>query len=127
MSATLDGKALFDHQQLELELGSLSRQSIEKAVGGLDGVLSIDLGSRGRKIVQRGVLHAASPSQMNDKLSEIARYMDGKVHTLVVDGQQFGELRIESFKVSELRSAGALVAVDYEIVYRQLEGQQQWA
>jgi len=37
MSVTLDGQNLFDEQQLEIELSSLNRDSIERAVAGLDG------------------------------------------------------------------------------------------
>ena len=50
MRVTLDGQNLFDEQQLEIEPGSITRNSIERAVAGLDGVLSIDIGRRGRKI-----------------------------------------------------------------------------
>ena len=44
MSVTLDGNILFDEQQLELELGSFTRDSVERVMPGLDGVLSVDLG-----------------------------------------------------------------------------------
>ncbi len=44
MSVTLDGQNLFDEQQLEIEQDSLNRDSIERAVAGLDGVLSVDMG-----------------------------------------------------------------------------------
>ena len=60
MSVTLDGQNLFDKQQLEIELGSFSRDSIERTSPGLDGVFSIDLGGRGRVIKQRGVLCVAN-------------------------------------------------------------------
>ena len=36
MSTALDGQSLFDEQQLEIELGAVSRDSIERAVPGLD-------------------------------------------------------------------------------------------
>ena len=61
MRVTLDGYILFDEQQLEIEAGSFSRNSIERTVPGLDGVLSIDVGRHGRKIKQRGVLRAKNP------------------------------------------------------------------
>ena len=35
MSVSLDGQALFDERQLEIESGSLVRDSIERAVAGL--------------------------------------------------------------------------------------------
>jgi len=122
MSVTLDGQSLFDEQQLEIEPGSVSRGSIERTVPGLDGVLSIDLGRRGRKIKQRGVLRAKSRSQMDDRISVISAYMDGDTHTLVTSsGKEFDNLRMDVFKVSKERASGGGVAIDYEIVYTQLE------
>jgi hypothetical protein len=120
MGLTLDGQNLFDEQQLEIEPGSFRRDSMEKAVLGLDGVLSVDLGRRARKIKQRGVLRAKSRSQMNDRISAISAYMDGDTHTLVTgSGEEFDNLRMDVFKVSKERAGGGIV-VDYEIVYTQL-------
>jgi len=121
MSTTLDGQILFDEQQLEIELGSISRDSIEKAVRGLDGVLSIDLGERGREIKQKGVLRATSRSQMDERISAISVYMDGDTHTLVTNsGEEFDNLRMDGFKVTKERTGGGGVVIDYEIVYTQL-------
>ncbi|MHC4424645.1 MAG: hypothetical protein ACYSYV_00965 [Planctomycetota bacterium] len=121
MGVTLDGYILFDEQQFEIEAGSFSRDSIERAMPGLDGVLSVDLGRRGRKIKQRGVLRAKSRSQINDRISTISTYMDGDTHTLVTDsGEEFANLRMDSFKVKKERVDGSGIVVDYEIVYAQL-------
>jgi hypothetical protein len=121
MRVTLDGQNLFDEQQLEIEQDSLNRDSIERAVAGLDGVLSIDMGGRGRKIRQRGTLRAQSRTQMNVKINAISGYLDGKIHTLATgDGEKFENLRMDSFKVSRERAGGNGIAVDYEIVYTQL-------
>jgi hypothetical protein len=46
--------------------------------------------------------------------------MDGDIHTLTVGGEEFGNLRMDSFKVSDIRTSGGGVAADYEIVYTQL-------
>ncbi len=121
MSATLDGQRLFDEQQLEIEVGSLERDSVERMMSGLDGVLSIDLGSRGRKIKQSGLLQAKSLAQMNDKINAISAYMDGKTHKLVTSsGKEFDNLRIDIFRVNKEYPSGAGLCCDYEIVYRQL-------
>ena len=121
MSATLDGQNLFGEQQLRILPGSLSRDSIERTVAGLDGVLSIDLGERGRKIKQTGVLQAKSRAQMNEKISIISAYMDGDTHTLVTNnGESIGNLRMDSFKVGRARTSGTGLCCDYEIVYTQL-------
>jgi len=124
MSVTLDGQVLFDEQQLEIDRGSVSRASMEMAIPGVDGVLSIDMGVRGRKIKQKGVLRAKSRLQMNERISLISAFMDGKAHTLSAGGEEFDELRMDSFKVCKERADGSGVSVDYEIVYTQLKVQQ---
>ena len=121
MRVTLDGYALFDAQSLEIDVGSFSRDSIERTVPGLNGVLSIDMGKRSRRIRQRGTLRAKSRAQMDQRISEISAYMDGGTHALVAaDGRQFSNLRMDSFKVNDEHADGAGISVDYEIVYTQL-------
>ena len=121
MSATLDGESLFDEQELKIELGSVNRDSIERTVAGLDGVLSIDLVGRGRKIRQAGVLRAKNRSQMDEKISVISACIDGDMHTLVAGGGEvIDNLRMDVFKVSEERASGSGLCCDYEIVYTQL-------
>jgi len=121
MSVTLDGQNVFDEQQLEIEQDSLNRDSIERAVAGLDGVLSVDMGGRARKIRQRGILRAQSRTQMNTRINVISAYMNGNTHTLVSsDGEKLENLRMDSFKAGRERAGGNGIAVDYEIVYTQL-------
>lgn len=119
MSVMLDGQILFD-EQAEIESGGLTRASIERTAPGLEGMVSIDLGSRSRKIKQTGVLRAASRSQLNQKIIAISNFMDGNTHTLAGSGEEFDNLRMDSFKVSDKRPAGNGVAADYEIIYTQL-------
>lgn len=122
MGVTLDGQNLFDEQQLEILPGSLSRDSIERSVAGLDGVLSIDLGERGRKIKQTGVLQAKSRAQMNEKISAISAYIDGDTHTLITDnGTSINNLRMDTFRVDNERTSGSGFCCDYEIIYTQLK------
>jgi hypothetical protein len=121
MRVTLDGQDLFDEQQLEIEQSSISRDSIERAVAGLDGVLSIDMGGRGRKIKQKGLLQAKSRTQMNKRINAISAYMDGNTHTLTRgDDEKLENLRMDSFKVNKERTGGRGIVVDYEIIYTQL-------
>ncbi|MCJ7674637.1 MAG: hypothetical protein MUO33_05735 [Sedimentisphaerales bacterium] len=121
MNVTLDGQNLFDRQQLEVEPDSISRACVEKAVSGLDGLLSIDLGTRSRKIRQTGTLRAQSRSQMQDRIDVISAYMDGDTHTLEIGGEQtFENIRLDVFKVTDERVSGGGLEVDYEIVYTQL-------
>lgn len=124
MSVSLDGQALFDEQQLEIEPGSFRRDSIERAVPGLDGVLSIDLGGRGRQIRQKGVLRARSKAELNDRIDAISAFKDGDTYTLEVgSGKEFCDIRMDSFNTSDERTGGSSVSIDYEIVYTQLKVQ----
>jgi hypothetical protein len=121
MSATLDGQNLFDEQDLKIEQDSIGRDSIERTVPGLDGILSIDMGGRSRKIKQRGVLRARSRSQMDDRIGAILAYIDGDIHTLVIrNGEEFDNVRMDAFKVTEEKTSGSGLCCDYEIVYTQL-------
>ena len=121
MRTTLDGQVLFDEQQLEIECYSECRERVERSVGGLDGVIGIDLGSRARVIKQRGLLRAKSSGEMNERISAISAYMDGRSYTLVTsEGEEFAELRMDSFKVGKERTSGSGIVVDYEIIYMQL-------
>lgn len=121
MSTTLDGQNLFDEQQLEIEVGSVKRDSVDRTVAGLDGVLRVDLGCRGREIKQKGALRAKSKSQMEERVNAISALLDGETHTLVTnDGESFADLWMSSFKVGKKRVSGNWVCCDYEIVYTQL-------
>jgi hypothetical protein len=121
MKATLDSNILFDEQTLEISAGSFSRDSIERTVPGLNGVLSIDLGRRGRKIKQTGTLRAKSQVQLDKRISKIAAFMDGNTHTLITsDGREFVNLRMDSFKTGTENANGIGIVVNYEIIYTQL-------
>jgi hypothetical protein len=121
MSATLDGQNLFDEQDMKIEQDSIGRDSIERTVPGLDGILSIDMGGRSRKIKQRGGLRAISRAHMDDRIDAILAYIDGDTHTLVIrNGEEFDNVRMDAFKVTEEKTSGSGLCCDYEIVYTQL-------
>ena len=121
MGATLDGQDLFDGQQLKIEIGSLRRDSIERAVPGLDGTISIDLGCRGRKVKQTGVLRAESRSRIRERISSISAFIDGNTHTLKSDdGEELCNLRMDTFEAGQEKISGSGVYCDYKIIYTQL-------
>jgi len=121
MTTTIETQEVFDRQDLKIEAGSFTRDSIERAVPGLDGMLTVDMGRRGRKIKQTGTLRAKSRTHLDDRIAAISSYMDGDTHTLVTsDGRQFENLRMDSFAVKNERVDGAGIVVDYEITYTQL-------
>lgn len=122
MRTTLDGQVLFDEQLLEIEVGSLQRAIKERAAAGLDGVVSIDLGGRGRGLKQKGQLRAVSLQQLQQRIEQISLLMDGKAHTLVTnEGRVFENMRIDKFRVTERNESGGGIVVGYEIEYTQLK------
>jgi hypothetical protein len=121
MPVKLDGQAFFDEQELTITPGSPSRAALERTVAGLDGVLSIDLGARSRKIRQTGVLRAASRAALNARIDAIAALLDGRTHTLTTaDGRTYDHLRVDSFQPLREHTGGPGLAVEYEIAYTQL-------
>lgn len=123
MSTTLDGKALFDEQDLQIEIDGPQRASIERSIPGMDGTLSIDLGRRARKLRQHGILRAASHTHMQIRLLAIEAHIDGHVHTLTTtDGRVYSQVRMDALRLLESRPAGPGVSAKYEITYTQLGG-----
>jgi len=121
MNVTLDANALFDGQGLQIEVGSYNRARIERAICGLDGVLSIDLGERTREIRQRGTLRAPSRAAMQARIDSISAFIDDGTHTLrSADGQEYRNIRVDSFKQIDECTSGPGIVVEYEIVYMQL-------
>ena len=121
MKTTLDEQILFDEQTVEISADSFSRDSIERTVPSLNGVLSIDLGLRGRKIRQIGTIRAKSRTQLNERINKITAFMDGDTHTLVTSsGREFVNLRMDSFKTAAEHTDGTGIITDYEIIYTQL-------
>lgn len=120
MSMTLDGLKLFDENQLEIEVGSYKRDTIEKSSPMLDGVISIDLGRRSRMIKQKGSLRAKSRSALNERISAVSNLLDGNTHTLICESGLYQNLRMDSFKVTGEREDGTGLIADYEITYTQL-------
>jgi hypothetical protein len=121
MRVTLDGQAVFAEQKLTIVVGSPSRASLERTVAGLDGVLSIDLGARSRRIRQTGVLYAAGRVAMNAQIDAITAFLDGRTHTLTTaGGRTYNNLRMDSFQPLRERAGGPGIVVEYEIAYTQL-------
>ncbi|MBN1508731.1 MAG: hypothetical protein JW955_17920 [Sedimentisphaerales bacterium] len=121
MSVTLDNSTLFDEQGFEIETGSLSRAHIDRAIPGLDGMLSIDLGERTREIRQKGVLRASSRAAMQVRIDSIAAFMDGRTHTLrAAGGREYRNVRMDSLRQIDERAGGQGIIVQYEIIYTQL-------
>lgn len=121
MRTTLDNQALFDEHALQIDAGSLSRACIERSVAGLDGLMSIDLGTRTREIRQRGILQAGSRAAMCARIASISAFIDGDTHIFrTAQGREYKNTRMDAFKQIAERVAGSGIVVEYEIIYRQL-------
>jgi len=121
VGTTLDGQALFDEQDLNIHVGTWQRASIERAISGLNGMVSIDLGRRDRQIRQRGILRAASHAALQSRVASLECFLDGDSHTLVTaEGQEYANLRMDAFKPLEADVTGAGLTIGYEITYTQL-------
>ena len=119
MNAWLDDLISFEEKMIDVK--SLKRDSIERSAAGLDGVISIDLGSRDREIIQRGILRGVSIEQLRDRISVLRSLMDGQTHKLRrADGQVFENVRLDMFEADEVKHCGAGVWCEFEVRYTQL-------
>jgi hypothetical protein len=121
MKAAFDGIVLFE--QVELKVGSWEREVVEKSAAGLDGSVSVDLGSRRREIAVRGLVWAFSDQQLKTRLDLVRIMMDGASHTLTVeDGQYFDRLRVDNVDVGRKAYSGRGVSCEFEAGCVQLGG-----
>ena len=118
MRAILNGTIVFVEQQMQV--GSWRRERIERSVGGLNGVVSIDSGMRSRRLIQTGVLRAVSDDGLSGKIEAVSELLDSKAYTLVVGGEQFENLRVDSFETGKKDYSGRGVGCEFEIRYTQL-------
>ena len=119
MKATLDGT--IDFEQTKLDVGSWRRDSIERAVAGVNGAVNIDLGKRTREIVQKGVIRAPSRSALMAKVDFIRDMADGACHTMeTAEGERFENLWIDTVKVGSTEYRGSGASCEVEIRYVQL-------
>ena len=119
MRATLDGTVEFEVGQLKVE--SWQREVVERAVAGLDGVRSIDLGARSRELVVKGILRAVSDESLRKNKAVISALMDGQTHTLVTgNGREFDNVRIDAFESGQKDYSGRGVYCEFEIRCTQL-------
>ena len=119
MNARLDDLVEFEENYFRAK--TWKRDSVDRGVAGLDGKISIDLGMRGREVVQRGILRGCSAEQLSRRVQEIYSLMDGSEHGLVRgDGEIFDNLRVDWFEAGELRVGGAGVWCEFEMRYTQL-------
>lgn len=120
MKAVLDDKTIFNEESFELDVKSPQRNIIQRSAAGLDGQISIDLGLRGRKLVQKGQLRARSLAELQQWVDAVKDFIDGNLHVLKCpDGRIFENLLIEEFQLGQPVSGGAHISCGYHITYIQ--------
>lgn len=117
MRAKIDNTIEFE--LLKLKADSWKRDSIEKSAAGLDGVVSVDLGRRKRKIKVCGFIESQSKSELDKKKELINALLDGKVHTLETD-TEYENVRIDSFEVVKDDHSGKGIGCEFELELSQL-------
>jgi hypothetical protein len=118
---TFNGQAMFGHGEQSLEGESWRRARVDRGFGGLDGVLSVDLGRRERKLRQRGELTGASRGAVQAMTAVITNYLDGMAYELIdADGTIYSNVRMDSFELAGPICAGVPARCEYEIRYTQL-------
>ena len=116
-----DGKALFGDGADVIEPQSWRRETLDRSFGGLDGVLSVDLGQRGRVLKQRGSLVAGSVGGLDSVIRDISDYIDGQSYVLSdQNGISYANVRMDRFALLEPIAAANQVRCEYEIIYTQL-------
>ncbi|HBG27487.1 MAG: hypothetical protein A2Y10_02840 [Planctomycetes bacterium GWF2_41_51] len=119
MKAAID-EILVDDEIFELEIKSQQRKVVQRSSMGLDGQISIDLGLRGRKLIQKGELKAKSKAELQKRINEINEMIDGELHSLKCpDGRIFNNLLIDEFLTGTIVNSGAHQSCNYQIVYIQ--------
>jgi hypothetical protein len=116
-----DSQAIFGAGRHVLQPMSWRRVSSDRAFSGLDGMMSVDLGLRERKLKQRGSLSAVSVAGLMQLVESISVYIDGQAYTLLDQhGVTYGNVRMDSFRLLGSIAVGNQSQCEYEITYTQL-------
>lgn len=117
----LDQQDVFGSGPHSIRPCSPQRHLDHRSFAGIDGELVLDMGLRGRQIIQQGRLQAATANDMNTLLAQIEALLDGKLHTLVDNhSRQYLRVLVESFEPSTPVRQGRSFWCEYTIGYRQL-------
>lgn len=119
MWAAIDDSIFIDQQSLRA--GSAKRDAPLRSAPGVNGLLSLELGWRGRMLHQRGTVRAASRAGLRKIITRLQGLIGGEPVTLrTADGRYFSDLRIECYKLMREQISGAGYVVELEIEYIQL-------
>lgn len=121
LKITFDGASLFARGQHVVQPMSWRRESRDIGFAGLDGVVSMDLGRRERKLKQRGLLVSTSIAALMQLITLIGSYIDGQGYDLIDQhGVFYPQVRMDSFTLLGPVTAANQASCEYEIIYTQL-------
>ena len=116
-----DGRDLFGPGEHKLWALPWRRERADRGYAGLDGVFSVDLGRRDRKLQQRGFLVAQNLAALKEMLGEMSAYIDGQDYELISrHGFRYDNVRMDVFTVTGPIKTGSQASCEYEIHYTQL-------
>ncbi|MHC4981548.1 MAG: hypothetical protein ACYTF6_00055 [Planctomycetota bacterium] len=119
--SSLDGQDLFGSGPHSIRPETWSRAVQYRGFAGINGLLTLDMGLRSRRINQTGRLQAATTSAIHAIVSEIEAKLDGGIHTLTDDlGFTYPTVLVERFEQSTPVRRSQGFWCDYKISYRQL-------
>jgi len=118
---TFDSQAIFGVGEHAIRPLSWRRETLDRGFAGLNGVMSLDLGRRERKLKQHGQLSANSIAALLSMMENIATHIDGKSYELVdQNGCSYADIRMDNFTLLGPINTGNQVRCEYEIIYTQL-------
>ena len=122
-SITFNDEKLFGAGEHKLKPLSWRREAIQRGFAGLDGVVSVDLGRRERKLKQQGRLSAVSTAALLKRMEEITNYIDGQAYKLIDQhGTVYEQVRMDDFTILGSITSANQACCEYEIIYTQLSG-----
>jgi len=123
-SATFDGQSLWAGDcTAQFVFGGAPHAKKDDAFPGVSGSTRMNLGQRGRYIVQRGHIVAESHAAFATGVAAIKAYEDaGTAHTLIDNyGRSHANVVMQEFRYGpERTTADGSIIAEYEITYFQL-------
>jgi len=119
--SSLDSQDVFGSGPHTIRAGGPRRVLDSRSFAGVDGELVLDMGLRGREILQQGRLQAPTFDALSTQISAIEQLLDGELHTLTDNhGREYSHVIVERFEPSTPVHKGRDFWCDYTITYRQL-------
>jgi len=114
----IDGSSPLASGPHRLVIHGEHRRRIDRAFAGLNGTVSIDLGSSGRTMTLAGRLVGISRADLLVQVADVESFNDGLGHTLAApDGRTFAGVRFDEIRWGRVLSpdADGVSAIGYQI------------